>query len=160
MKWDKKFILSSEDGNSVFAITDTKHYVSIVALKIEGNAKLSKLISEGFKRPIYWNQYKVIPNKTYAANGYIRELLDSSYQGVKRLFVLAYDNANRITPDSHKRYFLLRIEKKNYNIETDGRNFYDQPINDLIKQYDEVRKVSTGQDDDYTTGCLLDFAYF
>ena len=42
----------------------------------------------------------------------------------------------------------------------DGRNFYDQPINDLIKQYDEVRKVSTGQGDDYTTGCLLDFAYF
>ena len=42
----------------------------------------------------------------------------------------------------------------------DGRNFYDQPINDLIKQYDEVRKVPTGQGDDYTTGCLLDYAYF
>ena len=39
-------------------------------------------------------------------------------------------------------------------------NFYDQPINDSIKQYDEVRKVSTGQGDDSTTGCLLDFAYF
>ena len=38
----------------------------------------------------------------------------------------------------------------------DGWNFYDQPINDLIKQYDEVRKVLTGQGDDYTTGCLLD----
>ena len=42
----------------------------------------------------------------------------------------------------------------------DGRNFYDQSINDLIKQYDEVRKASTGQGDDYTTGCLLDYAYF
>ena len=42
----------------------------------------------------------------------------------------------------------------------DGRNFYDQPINDLIKQYDEVRKVSTGHGDDYTTGSLLDYAYF
>ena len=49
---------------------------------------------------------------------------------------------------------------KNYNIEIDGRNFYDQSINDLIKQYDEIRKISTGQGDDYTTGCLLDFAYF
>ena len=38
--------------------------------------------------------------------------------------------------------------------------FYDQPIYDLFKQYDEIRKISTGQDDDYTTGCLLDFAYF
>ena len=35
-----------------------------------------------------------------------------------------------------------------------------QPINDSIKQNDEVRKVSTGQVDDYTIGCLLDFAYF
>ena len=41
----------------------------------------------------------------------------------------------------------------------DGRKFYDQEINDLIKQYDEVRKVSTGQGDYYTTGCLLDYAY-
>ena len=41
-----------------------------------------------------------------------------------------------------------------------GRNFYDQPINDLIKQYDEVRKVSTGYGDYCTTGCLLDYAYF
>ena len=41
-----------------------------------------------------------------------------------------------------------------------GRNFYDQPINDLIKQYDEVRKVSAGHSDDYTTGCFLDYSYF
>ena len=87
-------------------------------------------------------------------------MLDSSYQTVKRLFVLAYDNANGITDDSHRRYFLPRIKIENYNIEIDGRNFYDQPINDSIKQYDEVRKISTGQGDDYTTGCLLDFAYF
>ena len=152
--------MSSEDGNSVFVITDTKFYVAIVTLSPEDNVKLSKLLGEGFKRPIYWNQYKVIPNKTYNANGYIRELLDSSYQGVKRLFVLPYDNTNGITSNSHKRYFLPRIEIKNYNIEIDGRNFYDQPINDLIKQFDEVRRVSTGQEDDYTTSCLLDFAYF
>ena len=42
----------------------------------------------------------------------------------------------------------------------DGRIFYDQPVDDLIKQYDEVRKISTGQDDDYTTGCWLDYACF
>ena len=42
----------------------------------------------------------------------------------------------------------------------DGRNFYDQTINDLIKQYDEVRKVSTGHRNDYTIGSLLDYAYF
>ena len=61
---------------------------------------------------------------------------------------------------SYKKYFLPRIKTDKYNIEIDGRNFYDQPVTDLIKQYDEVRKISTGQGDDYTTGCLLDFDYF
>ena len=59
-----------------------------------------------------------------------------------------------------KKYLLPRVKTENCNSEIDGKNFYDQPINDSIKQYDEVRKVSTGQGDDYTTGCLLDFAYF
>ena len=59
-----------------------------------------------------------------------------------------------------KKNFLLRVKIENYNIETDGRNFYDQPVNDVIKKYDEVRKVSTGQGDDYTTCCLLDFSYY
>ena len=49
---------------------------------------------------------------------------------------------------------------KNYNIEIDGRNFYDQSINDLIKLYDGVRKISTEQSDNYTTGCLLGYVYF
>ena len=42
----------------------------------------------------------------------------------------------------------------------DERSFYDQPIHDLIKQYDKVRKISTGHGDDYTTGSLLDYVYF
>ena len=57
-------------------------------------------------------------------------------------------------------YFLPRVDIKSYNILIDGRNFYDQPINNLIKQYAEVRKTSTGQSDNYTAGCLLDYAYF
>ena len=90
-------------------------------------------------------------------------MLDWSCQGVKRLFVLAYYNTegnNQVSIDSFKKDFLPRIKIENYNIEIDGKNFYDQPINDSIKQYDEIRKISTGQGDDYTTGCLLDFAYF
>ena len=74
---------------------------------------------------------------------------------------LPYASGNNITGEnSYRRYFLPRIKITNYNIEIDGRNFYDQPINDSIKQYDEVRKISTGKGDDYITGCLLDFAYF
>ena len=77
--------------------------------------------------------------------------------------MLAYNNKagnNQVSVDSYKKYFLQRVKIDNQNIETDGRNFYDQPINDSIKQYDEVRKISTGQGDDYTAGCLLDYSYF
>ena len=77
------------------------------------------------------------------------------------MFVLPYTSGNNVTDEnSYRKYFFPRLRIKNYNIEIDGRNFYDQLINDSIKQYDEVGKVSTGQGDDYTTGCLLDFAYF
>ena len=132
LKWYERCLLTVAN-TATFKITDAKLYVPIVTLSAEDNVKLSKLLGEGFKRPIYWNQYKVIPNKTYNANEYIRELLDSSYQGIKRSFVLVYDNANGITANSHRKYFLPRIKIENYNIEIDGRNFYDQSINDLIK---------------------------
>ena len=64
LKWNENCVLTSEDGNSIFAITDTKLYVRIVTLSAEDNVKLSKLLDKGFKRYIYWNKYKAIPNKT------------------------------------------------------------------------------------------------
>ena len=77
------------------------------------------------------------------------------------MFILADSSGDNITNEnSYRRYFRLRLKIKNYNIEIDGRNFYDQSINDSIKQDDEMRKISTGHGDDYTTGCILDFAYF
>ena len=59
-----------------------------------------------------------------------------------------------------KTNFLRRGRIENDNVIIDGKKFFDQPINDLIKQYDEVRKVTTGQVQDYATGCLLDHGYF
>ena len=166
LKWYERCLLTAAT-TATFKITDAKLYVPIVTLSVEDNAKLSKLLSKGFKRPIYWNKYKVTSNKIVeiaAADKekYITELLDSSCQGVNRLFVLAYNNTagnNQVYVNSYKKYFLPRVKIYNYNIEIDGRNFYDQPINDSIK-YDEVRKISTGKGDNYTTGFLLDFDYF
>ena len=167
LKWYERCLLTAVN-TAAFRITDAKLCVPIVTLSIEDNSKLTKLLNEGFKRLIYWNEYKVTSDKIVelaAVNDvkYIRELLDSSCQGVKRLFVLAYNNTagnNQVSLDLYKKYFLPRVKIDNYNIEIDGRNVYDQPINDSIKQYDEVRKISTGQSDDYTTGCLLDYSYF
>ena len=90
LEWYENCILSSAGTAAIFTITDTKLYVPVVTLKTEDNTKLSKLLSEGFKRPIYWNEYKVISNKNYNANEYIRERLDASIQGVNRLFVFPY----------------------------------------------------------------------
>ena len=92
-------------------------------------------------------KYKVIDNILVEIvnnndGKYKRELLDSSWQGVKILFVLVYnnteDNNGQVSVDSFKKYFLPRVKMENYNIEIDGRNFYDQPINDSIKQYGEI----------------------
>ena len=104
--------------SATFKITDPKLYAPIVTLSAEDIAKLSKLLGEGFKRPVYWNKYKVIDNKVVeiaAANGekYIRELLDSSWQGVKRLFVFAYNNKegdNKVSIDSYKNIFFQELK--------------------------------------------------
>ena len=152
LKWIKKCVLTSAAtgananatgaDSATFKITDAKLYVPVVTLSAEDNVKLVKQLNEGFKRPVYWNKYKVIDNNVVeiaAANEekHIRELLDSSYQEVKRLFVLAYDNTagdNQVSVDSLKKCFLPKVKSKNYNIEIDRRNFYDHPINDSIKQ--------------------------
>ena len=90
------------------------------------------------------------------------ELLNASFQGVRRLFVLAYVVATNDEAGikDNRKYFLPRGEINNDNVLIDGRNFYDQPINGLIKEYDEVRKVSTVHGDAYTIGSLLDYVYF
>ena len=157
-----------------FKITNTKLYVPIVTLSSKNNAKLVKLLEDWFNRPVYWNEYQTkIETRNLDNNNLTRFPLDASFQGVRRLFVLAFNNtdatipnnpinntANKVKRNSDRKYFLPRVNITNYNVLIDGRNFYDQPINDLVKQYDEIRKTATGQGDDYTTGCLLDYQYF
>ena len=103
----------------------------------------------------------------------MRFSLDASFQGFRRLFVLVFKSTtvdvpndpinntnNRVFRNTHQEYFLPRVKITNYNVLIDGRNFYDQPINDLIKQCNKIRKKSTAQGGDYTTGCLLDCQFF
>ena len=52
------------------------------------------------------------------------------------------------------------MSKKDYNVMIGGKNFFDQPINSDFKTYENIRKIVTGQGDDYATGCLLDYFYF
>ena len=77
--------------------------------------------------------------------------------------MLAFEHDNDNDNDwriSNKRYYIPNVEIKDYNVMIDGKNFFDQPINNMIKTYEKIRKTTTGQGDDFTTGCLLDYTYF
>ena len=96
--------------------------------------------------------------KTYAKNKYWNHLVNPSFQGVNRIFVLSFENeAGR---KSHSTYYLPKVIIKNYYVMIDGKNVFDQPINSKFKTYENIRRIATGQGDDCTTGCLLDYSYF
>ena len=128
----------------------TKLYVPVVTVSTKENKNLIKQLDEGLKRLDYWKEYQSkIETNTVDNNNVTRFPLDASFQGVNRLFVLAFNNtdndANKVERDSHRKYFLPRVDITNYNALFDGRNFYDQPINDQIGKYDEVREIATGK---------------
>ena len=78
MTWSEDCVLRNVAGNSTFKITDAKPYVPVVTLSTEDNAKFSKFLTERFKRSVCWNEYKVIPEQRYNANGNIRKSIDPS----------------------------------------------------------------------------------
>ena len=171
LSWTKDSVMSNIDGNTTFEITSTKLYVPIVTLSPKDHVNLTKQLHEELKRSVDWNEYKTkIETKDLDDDNTTRFPLDASFKGVNRLLVLAFNNttknvagnpinntANRVQRNSHRKYFLPRADITNYNILIDGRSLYDQPINDQIKHYEKIRKITTGKGDDYTTGCFLDY---
>ena len=88
----------------------------------------------------------------------MNHLFDPGFQGLNRLFVLSFENES--DRRSHSNYYLPKVEIKDYNVMIDGKNFFDQPVNNDFKTYENIRKITAGQGDDYTTGCLLDNIHF
>ena len=128
-----------------FKITETKPYVPVATLSTQDNAKLLQQLKSSFKRTINWNKCE-LNIKTFAQNRYLNHLINPSFQGVNRLFVFSFENENGRT--SHSTYYLPKVEIKDYNVMIDGKNFFDQPINSMIKTYENIRKIATGQGDD------------
>ena len=160
LTWSSTCVLiatSIPNQNATFAITDTKLYVLVVTLSTQENTKFFQQLKSGFKRVINWNKYLSKP-ELLAEDPNLNHLVEPSFQGVNRLFVLAFENDDDRTSDDE--YYLPTIEIKDYNIVINGENFFDQPIKNNKVTYDNIRKVATGQRDDYTTGCLLDYPYF
>ena len=146
LTWSSTCVLISTgvpNQAAIFEITDRKRYVPVVTLSAQENTKFLQQLNSGFKRVINWNKYLSKP-----------ELLAQN----PNLFVLAFENDNHRTSD--ERYYLPIVEIKDYNIMINGENIFDQPIKNNKVTYDNIRKIATGQGDDYTTGCLLDYPYF
>ena len=157
LKCSSTCIISSATGETKFKITETNFYVPVVILSTQDNAKLLQQLKSSFKRTINWNKYGS-NIKTFAQNRYLNHLINPSFQGVNKLFVLSFENENDRT--SHSTCYHPKVEIKDYNVMINDKNVFDQPINSNLKIYENIIKIATGQGDDYTTGCLLDYPYF
>ena len=155
-------MLSTGAGEAVFIINDTKLYVPVVTFSKEDNKDFTEKQNKGFQRSIYWNEYKTKEiNEDADANVLKYINLDPSFQGVNRLFVMAYNRVDgQPTRNGQRKYYLPRISFNKCNAIIDGRNFYDNPIESDIEKYRELKKVMIGKGEDYTTGSLLDYNYF
>ena len=163
----KECVLSTDAGDVVFIINDTKMYFPVVTLSKEDNKDFIEQQNKEFQRSICWNEYKTkeLVIEDAGANNFKYISLDPSFQGVNRLFVMAYNkldaaNDNQFNKNSKRVYYLQRNDLNKYNVIIDGRNFYDNPIESDIEKYRELKKVMIGKGEDYTTGSLLDFDYF
>ena len=138
-------------------MTGTNRYVPVVTLSTQDNARLLSQLKSSFKRTISWNKYLAKP-ELLAWNANLNHLIEPSFQGINRLFVLAFENDAQWA--SNKRYYIPNVEVKDYNVMIDGINFFDQPVKKDKVTYEHIRKTTAGQGDGYTTGCLLDYTYF
>ena len=142
LNWTKYSVLCDQNQNSIPQITTVDLYIPVVTLNTENNNNLSELLSKRFKRAVVWNEYK---SKTERVT--IPQNLDTSFQGVSKLFAAAYETddieRNADTEESRRRYYLPRVEIKDYSVLIDGRNFYDQNVNTSIVRYNELLKITT-----------------
>ena len=114
LTWKKECVLSTDAGSAVFIINDTKLYIPVVTLSKEDNKDFIEQQNKGFQRSIYWNEYKT-KEKDEDGNANVTKYisLDPLFQGVNRLFLMAYSReANQPTRNGHQKYYLPRIDLK------------------------------------------------
>ena len=141
----------------IFTLKDKKLYVPVVTLSARDNQKSSKLLSKGFEWSVSWSEYETRSENENTTNE-CRYFLESNFVRVNRLFVLVYSNVDDISKKA-KGYYLPKGIINNYNVIIDGKIIYSQPTDSHIKQYEEIRKLTTQQGEDYTPRCLLYYDY-
>ena len=149
LTWSSICVITNSTGAGRFAITDTRLYVPVVTLPTQENARLLQQLKSGFKRIINWNKY-LSKSELLVPNPNLNHLVEPSFHGINRFFVLVFENDTQRT--SHSGYYLPNVEIKDYNIVINGENIFDQPIKNNKVTYENIRKITTGQGDDYRTG--------
>ena len=141
--------------NAIFKITDCKLYVLLVTLSAENDNKLLEQLKTGFKRTNKWNKYRSeMSNQTKNYN--LNYLIDPTFTKVNRLFVLSFENETDRT--SFSKYYVPKVEIKDFNNLIDGKPFFEIPIKNKEEAYEQILEMS--KNNDYTTGNLLDYEYF
>ena len=154
--WSEKCLLSNDTKATTFAITDEKFYVPVVTVSTQDNSKLLQKLKSDFKRIINSNKYQWKVT-IQSPNPDLDYLIDPSFQGIKRAFVLSFENTTERTVPI--KCYLPTVEIKDYNVMIDRQHFFDQPVKSNLRTYDNIRKIAFGQGDVNTTGCL-DYNYF
>ena len=137
LAWCANFVIVytvAANQGTTFAITKAKLYVPVATLSIRDNAKLLQQLKSGFKRIINWNKYLSKPELS-AQNTNFNDLVKPSFQGVNRLFVLAFEDDAQSA--INKRY-IPNVEVKDYNVLIDGENIFDQPIKNNKITYENI----------------------
>ena len=183
LTWSKNCVLADMTANAAanaaivapsgatFKITDRISHVPVVTLSKENDAKLLEQLKSGFKRTIKWNKYRS-QMTVQRQNNNLNYLIDPTFTNVNRLFVLSFqriareNNTTKDHRDNFSHYYVPNASIKDFNVLIDGKSFFDLPVKNEDEVKKEVKKeayekiMDMSNNNDYTTGNLLDFAYF
>ena len=130
-------------------------YVPVVTLSKKKDIKLLEQLKSGFKTTIKWNKYRS-QMTVQPQNKNLNYLIDPTFMNVNRLFVLSFPRNNNIDSRySSSNYYVPKVKINNFNVLIDGKSFFDLPVKNDEGAYEKII-----DNNDYTTGNLLDFAYF
>ena len=128
-------------------IKDTKLYVPVVTLSAENDNKLLGQLKTGFKSTIKWNKYRSeMSNQTKNSN--LSYLIDPTLPNVNRLFVLSFknehgnDDEDESVRASFKKYYVLKVKIKDFNVPIDGKPFFEIPVKNKEEAYEAITEMS------------------
>ena len=149
-------------SGATFKITDTKLYVPVITLSKDNGTKLLEQLKPGFKKTVKWNKYRSRMT-IQTQNNSLNYLIDPTFTNVNRSLVLSFqrrageNNTTKDYRDSFSYYYVPNIRIKDFNVLIDGESFFDLPVKNE-EAYERILEMSNNND--YTTGNPLDFAYF